>query len=167
MMGLTIHQPWAWLIATGRKVLEVREWSTQYRGKLAIHAGRTLAADDAAALRALGVPVPPDQELARSAILAVVDLVHVRPLIDSPDDARGASVVTLDDDALRSFWGRAEPWTMQAYEEQHAWEVGNVIPLRPTPWRGNRMLWPVPPELLIELRAAFAAVQGSQIPPTP
>ena len=39
MKVLTLHQPWASLIALGVKTIETRSWSTQYRGPLAIHAG--------------------------------------------------------------------------------------------------------------------------------
>lgn len=41
MKALTIHQPWASLIAYGHKRYETRSWSTNYRGPIAIHAGRT------------------------------------------------------------------------------------------------------------------------------
>ena len=37
--ALTLHQPWASLIAIGAKTMETRSWSTSYRGPLAIHAG--------------------------------------------------------------------------------------------------------------------------------
>jgi len=37
---LTLHQPWASLIALGVKTIETRSWSTQYRGPLAIHAAK-------------------------------------------------------------------------------------------------------------------------------
>lgn len=36
---LTLHQPWATLIALGVKTIETRSWSTKYRGPIAIHAG--------------------------------------------------------------------------------------------------------------------------------
>lgn len=39
MKALTIHQPWAQLIALGAKTIETRSWSTRYRGPIAIHAG--------------------------------------------------------------------------------------------------------------------------------
>lgn len=39
MKALTLHQPWASLIALGVKTVETRSWSTRYRGPLAIHAG--------------------------------------------------------------------------------------------------------------------------------
>lgn len=38
MKALTLHQPWASLIAIGVKSIETRSWSTKYRGPLAIHA---------------------------------------------------------------------------------------------------------------------------------
>lgn len=38
MKALTVHQPWASLIALGHKRIETRSWSTSYRGPLAIHA---------------------------------------------------------------------------------------------------------------------------------
>jgi hypothetical protein len=40
--ALTLIQPWATLIADGRKLIETRSWSTDYRGLLAIHAGKKL-----------------------------------------------------------------------------------------------------------------------------
>lgn len=41
MKALTIRQPWASLIAHGVKTIETRSWSTEYRGPLAIHAGKS------------------------------------------------------------------------------------------------------------------------------
>ncbi|BDA74424.1 conserved hypothetical protein [Calothrix sp. PCC 7716] len=40
MKIITLHQPWATLIALGYKQYETRSWSTQYRGALAIHAAQ-------------------------------------------------------------------------------------------------------------------------------
>lgn len=40
MKAITIHQPWATLIALGEKQFETRSWATKYRGELAIHAGK-------------------------------------------------------------------------------------------------------------------------------
>lgn len=39
MKAITLHQPWASLIALGVKTVETRSWNTNYRGTLAIHAG--------------------------------------------------------------------------------------------------------------------------------
>jgi len=38
MKALTVRQPWASLIADGRKTIEVRSWPTKYRGPLLITA---------------------------------------------------------------------------------------------------------------------------------
>lgn len=40
--AITLHQPWASLIAIGAKEYETRSWTHGYRGQLAIHAGKTL-----------------------------------------------------------------------------------------------------------------------------
>ncbi len=39
MRALSVRQPWASLIASGRKTIELRSWSTKYRGPLLILAG--------------------------------------------------------------------------------------------------------------------------------
>lgn len=35
---LTLHEPWATLVANGVKKIETRSWSTSYRGPIGIHA---------------------------------------------------------------------------------------------------------------------------------
>lgn len=46
MKVLTLHQPWASLVALGVKTIETRSWSTSYRGPLAIHAGASFRGID-------------------------------------------------------------------------------------------------------------------------
>jgi len=43
MYALTICQPYAELIACGAKLVENRRWRLRYRGRLAIHAGKSRA----------------------------------------------------------------------------------------------------------------------------
>lgn len=38
--AISIRQPWAELILSGKKTVELRSWSTEYRGSLWIHTGR-------------------------------------------------------------------------------------------------------------------------------
>lgn len=45
MKVLTIKQPWASLIINGYKRYEFRSWKTNYRGKILIHAGKSLEKD--------------------------------------------------------------------------------------------------------------------------
>ena len=40
MRILTLWEPWATLMALGKKRIETRSWSTRYRGPLAIHAAK-------------------------------------------------------------------------------------------------------------------------------
>lgn len=42
MKALTLYEPWASLIALGAKKIETRSRPTNYRGPLAIHAGKTI-----------------------------------------------------------------------------------------------------------------------------
>jgi len=42
---LSIRQPWAWLIVNGFKNIENRDWPTDYRGPLLIHAGKAFDED--------------------------------------------------------------------------------------------------------------------------
>lgn len=41
MKALSIHQPWAWKLATGHKTIECRDWYNPHRGLVVIHATRT------------------------------------------------------------------------------------------------------------------------------
>lgn len=42
---LSVRQPWAWLLCEGLKDIENRNWKTNYRGTLYIHAGKTFDVD--------------------------------------------------------------------------------------------------------------------------
>lgn len=50
MKTLSIRQPWAWLIVNGHKDIENRSWYCRYRGKLLIHAAKSLVDYDDAAI---------------------------------------------------------------------------------------------------------------------
>jgi hypothetical protein len=39
MRALSVRQPWAELILSGRKTIETRTWRTSHRGLIAVHAG--------------------------------------------------------------------------------------------------------------------------------
>lgn len=43
MKALSVRQPWAWLIVNGYKDVENRPWTTGFRGRIYIHAGKTEA----------------------------------------------------------------------------------------------------------------------------
>ncbi len=70
MRALTIQQPWASLVASGRKSVELRSWSTSHRGPIAVCAGARAWSDEAVARFGDGP---------RGVVLCTVDLVDVRP----------------------------------------------------------------------------------------
>lgn len=41
MKALSLKQPWAELVASGRKTVELRNWNTAFRGEFLVHASKT------------------------------------------------------------------------------------------------------------------------------
>jgi hypothetical protein len=85
--AITIRQPWARCIAVGAKTVENRGRPVQYRGRIAIHAGRTadVAADhDPRVVRLYG----PDPRIGApvGAVIAVADLVDCHKAAPSTTD---------------------------------------------------------------------------------
>jgi hypothetical protein len=92
--GLCIKQPWLGRIATGRKTIEVRSWSTNHRGPLICCASaapargvRLDAIDNAATERDADA-------YARGSAVCVVDVIDVTPFERKHERA---SMVRLDD----------------------------------------------------------------------
>lgn len=52
ILALSVKQPWAELIVSGRKRMELRSWSTPYRGPIWLHTG---AAPDEQAMAYFGI----------------------------------------------------------------------------------------------------------------
>lgn len=82
MKCLTVKQPYAWAIIAGHKRVENRSWSTSFRGRLLIHAGKSL---DALTHQLPDAPPPADQ-LAFGAIIGYVDVVDCVPVEDVAGD---------------------------------------------------------------------------------
>lgn len=80
MKVLSIRQPWANLVAEGLKIIETRNWKTNYRGPLAIHAGKVADKKSFARLKDWGVEGYFGYELSlepRGAIIAISELVEI------------------------------------------------------------------------------------------
>lgn len=88
ILGLTLHQPWASAVTMGLKKIETREWGTNYRGLIAIHAGKTVPDEEArarmaAALAAADHPAADALALGHlpmGEVVAVVQLVDCVPM---------------------------------------------------------------------------------------
>lgn len=105
MKTLSLWQPWASLIAIGAKQIETRDWSTGYRGALAIHAAKYLIPEFGeicnsepfvTALRVAGYTEMECFEFGK--VVAIVDLAQVatteeilEPGVEFPGDFLDAS----------------------------------------------------------------------------
>jgi hypothetical protein len=67
MKALSIRQPWAWLILHADKDIENRSWSTNFRGRVLIHAGAAWGNWEREAVRYVhekfGIHIPSDLPL--------------------------------------------------------------------------------------------------------
>lgn len=145
MKCLTVHQPWATLLVTGAKRFETRNWRTDYRGRLAIHAGRNFPGAAWAlcrqepfrtALLLAGYRQPADLPI--RAVLGTIDLIDCVPTFEI------ARILPADCPELRFGDFRSGRW---------AWRLENPVPLpRPLPLIGRLGLYDIPaliPELAI------------------
>ena len=86
MKALSIRQPWAWLIVHGYKDVENRTWSTKFRGRVQVHAGKfpdpgwfpQLALE----VEARGIALPDQPSL--GALVGEVDIIDCVSQWDSP-----------------------------------------------------------------------------------
>jgi hypothetical protein len=164
MPVLTLHQPWASLVACGAKRIETRSWSTTYRGPLLIHAGLQRPPRSEFEGWLMGGPVIPSQ--------TVEEMIQALGVADFDTLPRGAVVavaectrcdkVTNDDAVHAGIWRAVGPSLEKARREflcgdysvnRWMWLLWNVTPL-PTPvaWRGQRRLWAAPEELMAQVR---------------
>jgi hypothetical protein len=124
--ALATRQPWASLIACGRKTIEVRSWQTHYRGPLIIVASGTPNRE--------GIRKHPAySDAPRSCLVALVDLVDVRPM--RTKDASAACMRRRD----------CDPWLF-------SWVLANPRPLVPTHYARSRIsTWNLEPDVRVKL----------------
>jgi len=82
MKALSIRQPWAWLIVNGYKDIENRTWSTDFRGRVYVHAGKRVKQGDfpeqRAYIRESGLTLPEEPPLG-----AIVGEVNIIDCVDT------------------------------------------------------------------------------------
>jgi activating signal cointegrator 1 len=76
MKAISIHQPWASLIALGEKHYETRNWKPRHRGPIIIHASKSFSKAEQALLQT----EPFKCVCARHGITSITDLPTGRPL---------------------------------------------------------------------------------------
>lgn len=97
MKVLSVHQPWAGLIAVGLKTGETRTWSTSHRGDLAIHATLSKSRDREREFlktrygKRLRDRLWPDECSYHGAIICVVTVTGCDPMLPIyPESSRAA-----------------------------------------------------------------------------
>jgi activating signal cointegrator 1 len=114
-VGLSIRQPWVELILQKRKSIEVRSWSTKYRGKLWLHAGQKA---DPGALGRFGLTT---EKLIFGAIVGHCELKDCIEFTSETWDGWRALHLNLG-----SLEGK-----------QFAWLIHNPVRTNPKPLRGT------------------------------
>ena len=138
MKALTIWQPWAGIVAAGIKRNETRNWGTNYRGRIAIHAAKQdihigwcrYLSDEAAEVicRRLDLPEVFNavEAFPTGCVLATANLVECIKI--TPE-----FIATLSPDELA-----LGDYTLGRY----AWKMADVKQLSdPIPARGRQGLW--------------------------
>lgn len=85
-LALGIQQPWAELILSGRKQLEIRSTNTRVRGTIYLYASRTLSTHDAASMIFDEHPQWRN-DLPRGVLIGTAQLVTCRPALRSDSAA--------------------------------------------------------------------------------
>lgn len=142
MTVLSVRQPWAWALIHGGKDVENRNWPTNFRGTLAIHAGKTFdMTNDEFCDMGNGLYGQPFTDLA---------LGYAQAYNVGEDDPRGAIIGTVEvydcvpDSVCQSRW-KAEGYDF------FCWLVRNPKALRdPIPMKGRLGLFHVPDSLFEE-----------------
>lgn len=123
--ALTISQPYASMIASGEKWIENRHWPTNYRGPLAIHAGKGRQYLDVRILR----------DYPTGCVIAVAQLVACVPLepLRVHRRSRVLEDLSISVESVVSNEHAEGPW---------CWILRDVRPFRdPFPCRGAQGLW--------------------------
>lgn len=142
MKAITIHQPWATLIALGEKRFETRGWATKYRGPIAIHAGKQIDREAcknpriAMTLFERGYHTPND--LPTGAIVAIAIITDCF----SVGITNGGNAVLESEKQTKFLNAQSNECAFGYYDDgRYAWEMTDVKPIDPVPAKGQQGLW--------------------------
>ncbi len=140
MKALTIWQPWASLLASGRKKYETRSWATSYRGPIAIHAAKRpvrQTIDELVADRGDGWTT---LDYFESLFMRPGELDHLPTGV-----VVGTALLTRCNLITEDFVAKLTPMELALGDftlGRYAWEFHGRIPLdSPIPAKGMQGLW--------------------------
>ncbi len=141
IMALTLHQPWASLVAWGIKRFETRSWSTTYRGKLIVHASANTAE-----LKEVGCWLT----FGRKPFYALLrETMRARGYSSVDDFPLGCGLCLVDlTDCFHMSWALIDIQSAQEREcglwepGRYAWKLTNIRHFeQPIPAKGAQGLW--------------------------
>jgi hypothetical protein len=164
VLAVTLHQPWASLVAEGHKRYETRSWiprvaGEEYRGPLVIHAAATVPAYA--------------REFARTCKEAQEMLAYFYGDCWEEDPAytlpTGKALVVVylstveKTEMIRDRLEALEDFTELAFGDwadgRYAWRLASPLDLGGIPWQGRQKLWEFPDELI-----PSAVLKASKVP---
>jgi hypothetical protein len=153
--GLTLHQPWASLMAWGYKTIETRPWQINYRGPMVIHAAKAFqpyAVENCMAniaIRRIIVQkmqeagVARDTRLTRSRLEELLPLGMIVARCDLVDIVRTEVIVA---DMQRRVYSATEREFGNYSPHRYGWITRNLVALpRPIAYTGMQGLWYLDP----------------------
>ncbi len=127
MKAINLDQPWAELILSGRKTIELRTRRTSHRGRLGIRATKPVLEDVS---RSYNLKA---DELETGAILGTVEVVEV---------------IQLDEDNWRVLRDKHLVETAAPGRWRYGWRLTNPFRLvKPIPYRGMPGMFDLPDEI--------------------
>lgn len=146
MKILSVRQPWSWLISHGIKDIENRDWTTNYRGLVLIHAGKEK--DRECFLHdfgGTGATLDPRIEWTRDDRVPQWDyqyeysgIVGIARLVDIVTESKS-------------------PW----FRGKYGWVFDKAMPLPLIPARGNPLLLDAPADIIALVVEACARERGA------
>ena len=133
--AITLHQPWASLVAAGKKHYETRSWATDYRGPIAIHAGKKFHEDKN--LTSL-------LEIELNLFESTIPLGAVVAIAQLTDCILMSQEFINEQSSFEQYLGLWEPGN-------YAWKLENVRAIAPIPATGKQGLWKWNPDDFGEL----------------
>lgn len=139
MRAISLWEPWGTAIAKLLKRIETRGWSTDYRGRLAIHCAKTkdhadFIFDELAGPYFRAAGIFRRTQLSFGCIVATCELVEVVPT----EVLTHCGLVTEQERIFGNYG-----------EGRFGWKLANIVPLAaPIPFRGAQGFFNVPEELL-------------------
>lgn len=152
LQAISLHQPWASLVAAGLKRIETRTWETNYRGPIAIHAAKSVPSyvkkimhDEPALSRALQLAElsPDPNDLPAGAIVGIARLAGTeainRTIWEYRPDGYPWHIETKSGREL--FLSEREIALGNFGSGRTIWHLADALQIEPIETRGYQALW--------------------------